>query len=177
MCFTNWVPFPTRGGFSPFSPSVWALWLTRAADLLLHSLRRRLHVVRVRELLYRQSLRLCDNPLRLTTSNFIFQPNTCGYSPYVTSSLTRGWVWRLQLLLVSPAQSFSGRRPRGTHDHILLFQIRDSPKLGGQVPVFISPRTGLPSYSTRRCVPFSSPPTTRRAMVEVFDPAFTRPFG
>jgi hypothetical protein len=33
---------------------------------------------------------LAKSPLRLTTSNFIFQLNTCGYSPYVTSSLTRG---------------------------------------------------------------------------------------
>jgi hypothetical protein len=24
---------------------------------------------------------------------------TCGYSPYLTSSLTRGWIFRLQLLL------------------------------------------------------------------------------
>jgi hypothetical protein len=31
------------------------------------------------------------------------------------------------------------RVPRG-HDHILLSQIRDSPNLEGQVPVFISPR-------------------------------------
>jgi hypothetical protein len=30
------------------------------------------------------------SPLRLTTSNFIFQLNTWWYSPYVTSSLTRG---------------------------------------------------------------------------------------
>jgi hypothetical protein len=32
---------------------------------------------------------LATSPLRLTASNFIFQMNTCGYSPYVTSSLTR----------------------------------------------------------------------------------------
>jgi hypothetical protein len=30
--------------------------------------------------------------------------------------------------------------PRRTRDHILLSQIRDSPNLEGQVPVFISPR-------------------------------------
>jgi hypothetical protein len=46
-------------------------------------------------------------------SNFIFQLNTCGYSRYVTSSLTRGWVCRSQLLLVSPAQSFSGQNSAG----------------------------------------------------------------
>jgi hypothetical protein len=28
----------------------------------------------------------------------------------------------------------------GDHDHILLSQIRDSPNLEGQVPIFISPR-------------------------------------
>jgi hypothetical protein len=32
---------------------------------------------------------LVTSPLRLTTSNFIFQLNTCCYSPYVISSLTR----------------------------------------------------------------------------------------
>jgi hypothetical protein len=30
---------------------------------------------------------------------FFFQLNTCSYSPYVTSSLKRGWACRLQLLL------------------------------------------------------------------------------
>jgi hypothetical protein len=63
---------------------------------------------------------------------------------------------------------------RGTHDHILLSQIRDSPNLEGQVPVFISPGTGWPSYTARHRVPFSSPPTTRRATAEVLDPASTR---
>jgi hypothetical protein len=43
---------------------------------------------------------LATSPLRLTISNFIFQLNTCSYSPYVTSSLTRGWICRLQLLLI-----------------------------------------------------------------------------
>jgi hypothetical protein len=30
----------------------------------------------------------------------------------------------------------------GTHDHILLSQVRESPNLEGQVPVFMSPRLG-----------------------------------
>jgi hypothetical protein len=33
---------------------------------------------------------LATSPLRFTTRIFIFQLNTCGYSPYVTSSMTRG---------------------------------------------------------------------------------------
>jgi hypothetical protein len=33
-----------------------------------------------------------------------------------------------------------GSESRGTHDHILFSQIRDSPNMEGQVPIFISPR-------------------------------------
>jgi hypothetical protein len=80
------------------------------------------------------------SPLRLTTSNFIFQLNTCSRSPYVTSSLTRGWICRLQLLLALASAVRLRSVSRGTHDHILLSQIRDSPNLESQVPVLISPR-------------------------------------
>jgi hypothetical protein len=81
---------------------------------------------------------LVTSPLRFTTSNFIFQLDICGYSPYVTSSLMIGWVCSLQLLLslASAVRSDS----RGTRDHILLPQIRDSPNLEGQIPLFISSR-------------------------------------
>jgi hypothetical protein len=56
------------------------------------------------------------------------------------SSLTREWVCRLQLLLVLASAVILGSESRGTHDHILLSQIWDSPNLEGLVPVFISPR-------------------------------------
>jgi hypothetical protein len=115
---------------------------------------------------YRQSVRLDDNSLRLTTSNFIFQLNTCDYSPSVC---------RLQLLLVLASAVILGSESRGIHDHILLSQIQDSPNLEGQVPVFIfPPGTVLLSYSPRHWVLFSPPLTTRRATGEVFDPAFTQ---
>jgi hypothetical protein len=52
----------------------------------------------------------------------------------------RGWVWRLQLLLALASSVILGSESRGTHDHILMSQIRDSPNLEGQVLVFISPR-------------------------------------
>jgi hypothetical protein len=73
-------------------------------------------------------------------NNCIFQPNTCGYSPCVTSSLTRGWVRRLQFLLVLASAVILRSEPRGTHDYILLSQIRDSPNLEGQILVSISSR-------------------------------------
>jgi hypothetical protein len=91
------------------------------------------------ELLYRQSV-LVTTSWRITTSNFIFQLNTCGHSPYVTSSLTRGWVCSLQLLLALASAVILRSQSRGTRDHVLLAQIRESPNLKGQVPVFISPR-------------------------------------
>jgi hypothetical protein len=108
-------------------------------------------------------------PLRLTTSIF-FHLNPCGHSPYVTFSLMRGWVCRLQLLLVLASAVILRSESRGTHDHILLSQIRDSPNMEGQVPVFTSPMNRVARLYPQALGYFSSPPTTRRATVEVFDP-------
>jgi hypothetical protein len=77
---------------------------------------------------------LTTSPLRLTTGNF------GGYSPYVTSSVTRGWISRLQMLLVLASTVILRSESRGTHDYILQSQIRDSPYLEDQIPVFISLR-------------------------------------
>jgi hypothetical protein len=82
---------------------------------------------------WRQSLETHDQ-------YFFFQLNTCGYGPYVTFSLTRGWVCRIQFLLVLASAFILGSESRGTHDHILLSEIRYFPNLEGQVPVFVSPR-------------------------------------
>jgi hypothetical protein len=54
-------------------------------------------------------------------------------------SLMTGQVCRLQLLLVLANVIIFGSESRGTHDHILLSQIQDSPNLEGRVPVFKSP--------------------------------------
>jgi hypothetical protein len=77
------------------------------------------------------------SPLRLTISNF-FQLNTWGHSPYVHP------LWREDRSVVynccwpSPAQSFSGPSPAELMT-TFYSQIRDSPNLQGQVPLFISP--------------------------------------
>jgi hypothetical protein len=65
------------------------------------------------------------SPLKPTTSNFFSSPNTCGYSPYVKSSLTRGWVCRSQFLLALASAVILRSESCGTHDQILLSQIRD----------------------------------------------------
>jgi hypothetical protein len=56
----------------------------------------------------------------------------------------RGWVYPLQLLLILASAVDLRSGSRRTHDHISLSQIRDSPNLEGQVPVFIFPRNRLP---------------------------------
>jgi hypothetical protein len=53
--------------------------------------------------------------------------NTCGHSPYIISSLTRRWVCHMLLLLALASVFILGSEFRGTHDHILLSQIRDFP--------------------------------------------------
>jgi hypothetical protein len=74
----------------------------------------------------------------------------------------------------SPAQSFSGPSSAGTHDHILLSQIRDFPNMEGQVPVFISSRNRAVQLYPTHWVSSASPPTTRSDNVEVFHPACPR---
>jgi hypothetical protein len=48
----------------------------------------------------------------------------------------RGWVCRLQLLLVLASAVILKSESRGTHNHILLSQIRDS-QPEDQVPIYI----------------------------------------
>jgi hypothetical protein len=55
-------------------------------------------------------------------------------------SVTKEWVCRLQLLLALASTVILRSESRGTYDHILLSQVRDTPNLEGQVPVFISLR-------------------------------------
>jgi hypothetical protein len=93
------------------------------------------NTVTLRLAVSRQSFHLGDNPLRLTTNNLL-KINTCGHSPYVTSSLTRGWICRLQLLLVLASAVVLRYESRGTRGHILLFQVRDSFSMEGVYPFF-----------------------------------------
>jgi hypothetical protein len=57
----------------------------------------------------------------------------------MTSSLTRGWVCRIQLLLVLASAVIPGTESCGTHDHILLSQIRDPPQTRDPRPRIYNP--------------------------------------
>jgi hypothetical protein len=95
---------------------------------------------------YPPSVRLGPKPLETHDQQFS-QLKHCGHSTYATSSLTRGLVCLLQLLLVLASAVILGSESLGIHDHILLSQIRDSPNMEGQVPILISLRAGWPSYT------------------------------
>jgi hypothetical protein len=83
--------------------------------------------VTLRLAVYRQSIRLGAQPRETHCRNSFSQLNSCGRSSYITYSLTRGWVCRLQLLLALARAFILGSESRGTSDHILLSQIRDFP--------------------------------------------------
>jgi hypothetical protein len=94
------------------------------------------------------------SPSRFKTIIF-FQLNTWGHCPYVTSSLTRGFVCRLQLLLVLASAVILRYESRGTHGPILPSQIPDSPNLEGQVPgVYIPQEEGGPVLPPGTGFPF-----------------------
>jgi hypothetical protein len=61
----------------------------------------------------------------------------------------RWWVCSLQLLLGLASAVVLRSDSRGTHENILLSQIRDSPKLEDQVPVFISPRNRVAQLNSQ----------------------------
>jgi hypothetical protein len=67
----------------------------------------------------------------------------------------------------SPKQSFSGPSPAGlmTIFYCLIFEI--PPTWRARFSYLYIPGTGWPSYIPRHWVPFSSPPTTCSAMVEL----------
>jgi hypothetical protein len=129
--------------------------------------------VTLRLTVYRQSVCLGDKPLE-TRPIFFFQLNTCGHSPYVTSSLMRQWVYCLQLLLVLASTVILRSEFCRTHEHILLSQIRESPNLEGQVPVFMCPRNRVALLYPQALGSLFIVSMTRRAMVEVFNPTSTQ---
>jgi hypothetical protein len=95
---------------------------------------------------YHQSVRLGANSLKTRQSIFSPQLNPCGHGPYITSSLMRVWVCRLKLLLALASAVNLKSDSRGTHDLILLSQIRDSPTWRARFPYLYTPGTGWPSY-------------------------------
>jgi hypothetical protein len=78
------------------------------------------------------------------------------------------------IMLVSPAQSFSGQSPGGFMTIFYCLRFETCPNWRARSLYLHHPWTGWPIYIPRHWIPFSSPPTTRRVTVEVFYAASTR---
>jgi hypothetical protein len=112
---------------------------------------------------YQQSVPLGAKHLE-THNQYFFHLSSPGYSPYATSSLTRG-----------PRQrSLSGQSPAGLMTTFYCLRFETSPTQSARYPYVYPPGTGWPDYTSRHWVPFSSSSATRRATVEAFEPASTR---
>jgi hypothetical protein len=81
--------------------------------------------ITLRLTVYSQSVRLAAKPFETHDQTFFFQLNNYGHSLHITSSLTRGWMRHLQLLLVLASVFIVVSQSCGSRDHILLTQIRD----------------------------------------------------
>jgi hypothetical protein len=83
---------------------------------------------------------LATRPLRLTTSNFIFQLNTSGYAIY-------NCCWS------SPAQSFSTPSPSGLMTIFYSLRFETPPSWRARSLYLYAPGTWWPSYSPRHWIP------------------------
>jgi hypothetical protein len=90
---------------------------------------------------------LASSPLRPTTSIIFFQLKICGYSPYVTFFLTRGWVCRLQLLLSRQRSHSRVRVPRNSWPNVT---VSDSKLLQ---PGGLGPRIYIPQEQGGQVIP------------------------
>jgi hypothetical protein len=88
-------------------------------------------------------------------------------------SLTRGRVCLYNFCWPSPGQSFSGPSSAGLMTVFYCLRFETPPTSRARSPYLYPPGTGWSGYTPRHWTPFSSPPTTRCATVEVFDPAST----
>jgi hypothetical protein len=83
---------------------------------------------------------------------------------------TRGGIYNLQLLLDSPAQSFSGPSLAGITTMFFCLRFETPPIWMAKSPYSYPLGSGSFSYIPRHWVRFSSPLTTRSATVETFKP-------
>jgi hypothetical protein len=85
---------------------------------------------------------------------------------FVALSLTRGWVCNLlqNCFWALPEQSLLGRSPA----ELTTVSSETPPTWRARFPYLYPPGTGWTSYTPGHWVPFLSPLTTRRAVVEVF---------
>jgi hypothetical protein len=105
------------------------------------------------------------------------------YCQTVAGLLVWGALWRengspvYNCCWSSPAQSFLGPNPAGLVTIFYCLRFETPPTWKARSSYLYRPGTGWSSYTPRHWVPVLTPPTTRRATVEVFEAASTREVG
>jgi hypothetical protein len=82
---------------------------------------------------------------------FFSELNICGHSPYVTSSLTRGWVCRFSCCWSSPGHSFSGPSPVGLMTTFYSLGFETPPTWSPGPRVYIPQKQGGPVIPQALC--------------------------
>jgi hypothetical protein len=112
---------------------------------------------------------LCVKPHLVPKTRFFLVSESCGFDVghplwREDRSAVYNWCWS------SPAQSFSDQSPTGLMTILYSLRFETPPTWRARTMYLYPPRTGRPGYTPRHWVCFSSPPTTRRATAEVFEP-------
>jgi hypothetical protein len=106
---------------------------------------------------------LATSPLWLTTGSFLLQLNICFHSPYITSSLTRGWVCNIQLLLALASALILKSDSRRTRDHMNYWsKVKVTLRLtvGQSVSLGVEPQIFITLWQLRSCF-WGAPSLTR----------------
>jgi hypothetical protein len=125
--------------------------------------------VTLRLVVYRQSVYLGAKTLE-NHDQYIFLDWTLGVAVVwqEDGSVVYSCCW------LSPTQSFSGPSLAGLMAIFYCLRFEIPPTWRARSKYLYSPGTGWPSHTPRHWNPFSSPPTTHRTTMEVFEPASTR---
>jgi hypothetical protein len=171
------APSLTRGWVCPLSDTGSSLGTTVSYSSAIVALSR--HVTTLSQLFYGwrftdNQFVLATNPLTRTTRNFFSNltlaviANIKHHRWWEGGSVVYNCSWVLASAVILRSES------RGTHDHILMSQIRDGPTWKARYPYLHLSGTGWPGYTPRHLIPFSSLPTACTDTVEVFEPTSTR---
>jgi hypothetical protein len=107
------------------------------------------------------------------TTRYLLLSDSCGFVDVGRSLWLENGSAVYNCCWVSPAQSFVGPSPAVLVTIFYCLRYETPPTWRASSPYLCPPGTAWPSYTIRHWVPISSPPTTRRTTVEVFEPAST----
>jgi hypothetical protein len=113
-------------------------------------------------------------PIRSLTTTFLLLSHTCGFIDMGRSLSREDGSVVYSLCWPSPAQWFTGPRPAELLTIFYCLRLETPSTWRATSPYLYTLGMGWPSYTPKHWISFSSPPTTRRVTMEVFEPTSTR---